>query len=231
MQDNKSVIILGSGRQGARLAMLLEAEEYNVTVIDKKTESFKRLEKFKGAKVLGNGIDVDVLKKAKIETAFAFAAVTNGDNTNLMTAQIAKEIFNVPRVVCRVYDPMRAGIYHDLGLYTVCSTTVGARMLRNIITSPKVLRQYQLGDGTAMFLEIKLPANSNNKPLRDLEIPGEFKISAIIRDHKPLIPDTNFILKENDQVFCVVKSDSLIKIKNMFEIDDYAVNFPVKGGY
>ena len=150
------VIILGCGRQGARLALLLEQENHNVTIIDKNMQAFKRLELFQGNRLLGNGIDIDILKLAGIERADAFAAVTNGDNTNLMAAQVAQKIFNVPKVVCRVYDPRRAGIYYDLGLQTVCATTVGARMLRNLVTSPTILRTYQLGDGTIMAVEIKI---------------------------------------------------------------------------
>lgn len=224
-------IILGSGRQGARLALLLEAEDFDVTVIDNNEESFKRLENFKGKKILGNGIDVDVLKSAGIKDTYAFAAVTNGDNTNLMAAQIAKTIFKVPKVVCRVYDPLRAGIYHDFGLYTVCSTTVGARMLRNVICSRKILRQYQIGDGTAIAIEAKLGKKIEGKKVKDLEIKGEFRISAVIREHVPYIPDENFALKELDQVFGVVKTGELGKIKALLEIEEYAINYPLKGGY
>ncbi|MBI2251277.1 MAG: NAD-binding protein [Armatimonadetes bacterium] len=225
------VVILGSGRQGARLALLLEAENYDVSIIDKISDSFKRLEHFKGEKILGNGIDIDTLKKAGIEKAYAFAAVTNGDNTNLMTAQIAKTIFKVPKVVCRVYDPRRAGIYHDLGLDTVCSTTVGARMLRNIISTPKILRQYQIGDGTALAIEIKLGKASEGKKIKEIEIKGEFRISAVIRDHIPYVPYPDFELKAGDQIFGVIKTEGLEISKKILEIEDYAVNYPLKGGY
>lgn len=225
------IIILGSGRQGARLAQLLEAEGNDVTVIDKNEEALKRLEEFNGKKILGNGIDIDTLNSAGIKTADAFAATTNGDNTNLMAAQIAKEIFNVPKVVCRVYDPMRAGIYHDLGLNTVCSTTVGARMLRNIICSKKILRQYQIGDGTAIAIEVKLGKKADGKKVKDIEIKDKFRLSAVIREHTPYVPDENFILKEADQIFGVVRTESLDKAKIIMEIEEYAINYPLKGGY
>lgn len=228
---SNKVVILGCGRQGARLAQLLEAEHYDVSVIDNKLDSFKRLENFKGERIYGNGIDIDILRKAGIEKAFAFAAVTNGDNTNLMTAQVAKYIFNVPGVVCRVYDPRRAGIYHDLGLDTVCSTTVGARMLRNVITSPKVLRFYQMGDGTALAIEIKIGESFEGKRLKDIEIPGEFRISSIIREHIPFVPEPDFIVKSGDQAFGVVKSASMDKLKKLFQLTEMAVNYPLKGGY
>lgn len=225
------VIILGSGRQGARLAQLLEAEKYEVVVIDKNPSAFNRLENFHGKLVLGSGIDEDIMVRAGIKDAYAFAAVTNGDNTNLMAAQIAKVIYKVPKVVCRVYDPRRSGIYHDLGLETVCATTVGARMLRNIVTSPKVLRQYQMGDGTAVAIELKMGEKINGKKIKDIEIPGKFRISAVIREYKPIIISEDFELKPEDQIFGVMTTENINQLKETFDIDEYAVNYPLKGGY
>ncbi len=232
------VIILGCGRQGARLAELMEAAHWDVSIVDRQPVSFNRLEEFKGARVVGNGIDIDVLKKAGIEGSNAFAAVTNGDNTNLMTAQVAKYIFKVPLVVCRVYDPRRSSIYHDLGLSTVCGTTVGARMLRNIITAPSVLRLWQLGDGAGMAVELKTGGNTDGKKIRDLEIPGEFRISAVVRDNEVSIPDEGFILKNGDQILGSLRvgpdeqpSSALERIKMMLGIEEDAVNYPLRGGY
>jgi len=223
------VIILGCSRQGARLAQLMEAEKYEVTVIDIDPSSFNRLENFKGRKIIGNGVDVEVLKRAGIEEVEAFAAVTNGDNRNLMAAQVAKEIFNVPKVVCRVYDPNRAFIYHELGLETVSATTVGARMIRNLLISPKVVRSYQLGEGTAYALEFKLGSKTAGKTIADIEIPGEFRIASIIRSQEVLIPLDDFVLQENDQIFGVVKIDSLEKVKDITGVHDFVDNFP-RGG-
>lgn len=232
------VIILGCGRQGARLAELMEADRWSVSIIDKSPASFNRLEDFRGIKILGNGIDIDVLRKAGIERVDAFAAVTNGDNTNLMTAQVAQYIFQVPKVVCRVYDPRRSSIYHDLGLSTVCATTVGARMFRNILTTPSVLRAYQMGSGTAMALEFKIGQSAHGKILSDVEIPGEFRVSAVVRDNEPIIPEAGFVLKSGDQLFGTVKlgpDDRLVsgleKVKKIFDISDTAINYPLKGGY
>jgi trk system potassium uptake protein len=223
------VIILGCSRQGARLAQLMEAERYEVTVIDIDPSAFNRLENFRGRKVIGNGVDVEVLKRAGIEEVEAFAAVTNGDNRNLMAAQIAKEIFNVPKVVCRVYDPNRAFIYHELGLETVSATTVGARMIRNLLISPKVVRSYQLGEGTAYALELKLGNQTAGKKISDIEMPGEFRISSVVRAQEVSIPDADFVLKENDQIFGVVKIDSLEKVKEITGVHEFVDNFP-RGG-
>jgi trk system potassium uptake protein TrkA len=121
---------------GARLAQLIEAEGHDVAIIDSHPEAFDRLpENFKGQTVLGTGIDVDVLKSAGIEKADAFAAVTNFDNTNIMACEVAKEIFGVKQVLARIYDPGREGMYHQLGLQTVCPTTLVSTAARNILLS------------------------------------------------------------------------------------------------
>src|SRR5438046_5190705 len=128
------VVILGCGRVGSRLAMLMDRDGHEVSIIDFNPDSFRRLpETYGGNTVLGTGIDVDVLRLAGIETADAFAAVTNGDNTNIMATQIAKEIFGVKQVLARIYDPGREDFYHDLGLETVCPTTLISTRVRDIL--------------------------------------------------------------------------------------------------
>jgi len=128
------VVIMGCGRSGAYLARKLVAEGHHVTVIDRTSASFKRLgPDFAGDLVVGTGIDEDVLRQAGIEQADAFVAVTNGDNTNVMAAQVAKEVFGVPRVVCRIYDPLREEIYRTLGLETICPTLWGVNRIREIL--------------------------------------------------------------------------------------------------
>ncbi|MBM3462627.1 MAG: TrkA family potassium uptake protein [Armatimonadetes bacterium] len=229
LQSNK-VIILGCGRQGARLAELLEAEQYEVAVIDRTASSFSRLHHFRGEKFVGNGVDEEILRRAGIKQAVAFAAVTNGDNTNLMTAQIARVIFEVPRVICRVYDPERASLYHDLGLETVSATTVGARMLRNMIIAPKILRQYQIGDGTAVALEFKLSSFTDGMSVEQLEIPGEFRIACIVRDQVPLVPPADYSAREGDHIFGAVMARSMALVKEKLQISELAVNFPSRGG-
>jgi trk system potassium uptake protein TrkA len=119
------IVILGCGRVGATLATQLEQAGHTVSVIDSRNDAFQRLSpKFKGNKIIGNGVDEEVLKRAGIETADAFAAVTNGDNRNIMASQIAKEIFHIKKVVCRIYDPLRENTFRELGLETICPTTV-----------------------------------------------------------------------------------------------------------
>jgi trk system potassium uptake protein TrkA len=125
------VLIMGCGRVGARLATVLDEEGHEVTVLDNDTYSFRRLPaSFGGTALFGNGIDEEALKKAGIEEADVFVALTQGDNRNVMSCQIAKHIFNVPRVMCRIYDPLREEMYSTLGLETISPTKVFAQLLK-----------------------------------------------------------------------------------------------------
>lgn len=130
------VLILGCGRVGARLASTLDCEGHDVRVIDERPEAFRRLAStFQGITIVGQGIDDDVLRKAGIEKADVFAAVTNDDNTNIMASQIAKVLHHVPKVITRIYDPIREETYQmlGLGLETVCPTALGAQMIEEML--------------------------------------------------------------------------------------------------
>jgi trk system potassium uptake protein TrkA len=128
------IIIMGCGRVGARLASLLDEDGHDVTVLDIDTYSFRRLpSSFGGTALFGNGIDQEALRKAGIEEADVFVAMTQGDNRNVMSCQIAKEVFSVPRVVCRIYDPLREEMYSALGLETLSPTKVFAQMFQEKI--------------------------------------------------------------------------------------------------
>jgi trk system potassium uptake protein TrkA len=130
------VVILGCGRTGAYLATLLVAEGHQVTIIDRNRLALNRLgPDFSGKVVIGIGIDEDVLRRAGIEQAEAFIAVTDGDNTNVMAAQVARNIFGVPRVICRIYDPLRVEIYRNLGLEIICPTLWGAMRIKEFLGS------------------------------------------------------------------------------------------------
>ncbi len=125
------ILIMGCGRAGARLAGLLDADGHQVSILDINSYSFRRLPSdFHGTALVGNGIDENTLKRASIEEADVFIALTQGDNRNIMASQIAKHIFNVPRVICRIYDPMRQELYSTLELETLSPTTIFADMLR-----------------------------------------------------------------------------------------------------
>ncbi len=128
------VVIMGCGRVGAELASMLDKEGHGVTVLDVKPDAFRRLpHDFGGQRHVGNGIDQDVLARIGVGEADAFVAVTQGDNRNVMATQMAKHLFGVERVVCRIYDPIREEIYHGLGLETISPTKVGARLLKEAL--------------------------------------------------------------------------------------------------
>lgn len=131
------IVIMGCGRVGAWLARMLDSEGYDVTVMDRDSYSFRRLNfpgevhEFGGRALVGNGIDQEALKKAGIEEADVFFALTQGDNRNIMASQIAKHIFNVPRVICRIYDPLRQELFSTLGIEAISPTLEFAGMLRD----------------------------------------------------------------------------------------------------
>ncbi len=128
------MVIMGCGRVGAQLAGLLDADGHEVTILDVDAYSFRRLPSdFKGTALLGNGIDEAVLRRAGIEEADVFVALTQGDNRNVMAAQIAKHIFNVPRVICRIYDPLRQELYDTLGIEAFSPTTIFAHLVKEKI--------------------------------------------------------------------------------------------------
>jgi trk system potassium uptake protein TrkA len=129
------VIIMGCGRVGARLAQQLVEAGHEVQVLDVNQGAFDRLGRdFAGYTMVGNGIDHDVLVKAGIERADAFAAVTQGDNRNIMASQIAKHVFRVPRVVTRIYDPIRTDTFRALGLDAISPTVIGAQVFYDMLT-------------------------------------------------------------------------------------------------
>ncbi len=128
------VLVMGCGRLGAHLAGLLDADGHQVTILDTDSYSFRRLPPdFHGTALVGNGVDEEALRKAGIQGIDMFVALSDGDNRNIMAAQIAKHIFDVPRVICRLYDPLRQEVFDTLGLETFSPTTIFAQMLRTRI--------------------------------------------------------------------------------------------------
>jgi trk system potassium uptake protein len=132
------VVIMGCGRVGSTLAANLDKSGHEVTILDLESAQFRRLPaEFGGRSLVGNGIDQDVLRRAGIEEADAFVAVTQGDNRNLMASQIAKHVFNVHRVICRMYDPVREEFYEGLGLTTISPTKVISGMIGDLLQQPE----------------------------------------------------------------------------------------------
>jgi trk system potassium uptake protein TrkA len=212
------VIIVGCGRVGSELAKLLSNEGHNVVVIDKNPASFERLGgTFNGLTRTGNGFDLELLKQVGIEKADAFCAVTNGDNTNLISAQVAKKIFKVTKVIARVYDPQRAHIYAALGLDIISGTILFAAMLRDKIIESR-FSSYLIETKDLGVIEIEVKNDLVSKTIQDINIAGEFLVVAIRRMQGVILPEAQTVLKAKDTLMAVVKVTSLERIKEKFHI-------------
>jgi len=212
------VIIVGCGRVGSELAKLLSTEGHNVVVIDKEQRSIERLGgAFNGLTLIGNGFDLALLKQAGVEKADAFCAVTNGDNTNLICAQVAKRIFKVPKVFARIYDPQRAHIYRALGLDIISGTILFAAMLRDKIIESR-FSSYLIETKELGIIELEVKNNLIGKTIQDINIPGDFLVVAIRRLDGVVIPELNTVLKPKDVLMAAVKVASLKKIKEKFHL-------------
>jgi len=214
------IIIAGCGRVGAELAKLLSGEGHDVVVIDKSQESFSRLgDTFNGLTMVGNGFDLALLKQVGIEKADAFCAVTNGDNTNLISAQVAKKIFRVPKVFARVYDPQRAHIYAALGLDIISGTMLFSSMLRDKIIESR-FSSYLIESKDLGVIEIEVKNDLVGKTIQDINIPGEFIVTAIKRMQGVIIPEPKTVLKNKDTLMGVVKVSSLREVREKFHLGE-----------
>lgn len=212
------VIIAGCGRVGSELAKLLSNEGHNVVVIDKAQSAFDRLGgTFNGLTMVGNGFDLELLKQVGIEKADAFCAVTNGDNTNLISAQVARKIFKVPKVIARVYDPARAHIYTALGLDIISGTTLFASMIRDKIIESR-FSSYLIETKDLGVIEIEVKDELVGKTIQDINMPGELLVGAVRRLSGVFIPEAGTPLKAKDILMGVVKVASLEKIKERFSL-------------
>jgi trk system potassium uptake protein len=129
------ILIMGCGRTGSQLASMLDSEGHQITILDTSDYSFHRLPaSFKGTAIVGDGTNEDTLKKAGIQEVDAFVAVTQGDNRNIMAAQIARHIFKVPKVIMRIYDPLRRELYNSLGIESFSPTVIFAQLLKDKLT-------------------------------------------------------------------------------------------------
>ncbi len=193
-------IIVGCGKIGSRLAQLLSSNEDNVVVLDRDLTKFEEIDKsFDGLTIEGDGTDQDVLEKAGIDKADVFIATTEDDNTNLMACQIAKQVFNVSKVIARVNDPQRASLFKELKIDAiVCPTTIAAAHLRNAVMYPNLITILTVNGGNIEISEIRVQDSASGKALKDLNLPKESTIVAIIRDRKTLIPSGDTIIQEGD---------------------------------
>jgi trk system potassium uptake protein len=211
-------VIVGCGRVGSALAKLLDSDGHEVIVVDENAAAFKRLgPKFKGHEVVGTGIDYDVLKRAGAATADGFIAVTNGDNRNIMAALIAQRMFKIKRIVARIYDPPRGQMYRELGVQTVCPTTVGAKMIRDVlIEAPWDSQSFDLGKLTS--LSAFVGAADAGKRVGEIEQSGRIRIAAVRRSTREvMVASSDLRLEQGDELSVVVAPEA---------ISDFAQRFP-----
>jgi trk system potassium uptake protein TrkA len=214
------IIIAGCGRVGSHAAGALSREGHSVIVIDRNPRSFRRLSKnFVGTTLTGLAFDKEILQKAGIEHADAFVAVTNGDNSNIVSARIAKEVFRVPIVVSRIYDPQRAEIYRRFGVVTFAPTVWGANKVIEMVTSARLGREYAFGNDEIEMLLVWAPGHLIGKPIAALNVPGEIQVAVIIRMGKPVLPVSGTRFEDKDQLHVLVHQSALGKFQKMMGLE------------
>jgi len=215
------VIIMGCGRVGVQLARLLVDEGHQVAVIDYDASALTHLEpNFKGQKIVGVGFDKDVLIKAGIEHADAFAAASSSDNANILAARIAHNIFHVPRVVARLFDPQRAEIYRRLGMLTISSTTWGAERIRELLTSAEIDPIHSFGSGEVSLVNIEVPAQLVGRMVKDLTVTSEIAVVAVTRQGAAFIPTLGSQFKDGDIIHVAILASALDRFKTLLGLSE-----------
>ncbi len=211
-----NVVVVGCGRVGSQLATMLSVEGHNVTVIDRNDASFRRLGgTFNGVTVVGLGFDEEVLEEAGLREADAFAAVTNLDNTNLMAAEVARKLFDVPHVVARLYNPSRERTYQQLDMDYVCGTTLVAEALVEKIHAGHGHHIFDVGD--VEIIEFKASTTIAGKRIVDIELDHKFRVAAVARGRSTFIPEADSVIEEGDIVMGAIKQDAWGKVARMME--------------
>jgi trk system potassium uptake protein TrkA len=207
-------VVVGCGRVGSELAMLLSREGHEVSVIDKNPRALQRLAMDWGGKgIVGYGFDRDALEEAGIAGADALAAVTNGDNSNILTARIARETYQVPNVVARIYDPRRAVIYRRLGIPTVATVTWTVDQVVRRLLPERTVTEWSAPGGEVVVVERALPAAWVGFRLDELELPGQARFAASARGGRALVPKAGALGQEGDVLYLAVAAASLPELE------------------
>lgn len=204
------VVVVGCGRVGSGLARSLEAAGHSVAVIDRRERAFRRLgEGFRGTTVVGVGFDRDRLAEAGIERAGALAAVTSGDNSNIVVARVARETYGVPRVVARIYDPRRAAIYTRLGIDTIATVQwASERILRRILPDTQAVEWIDPSARVAL-VERTAPAGLAGTTVAALEAAAPLRVVAVQRLGTSRLPVPDLVVQDGDVLFLAVDGDAL----------------------
>jgi trk system potassium uptake protein len=211
------IVIMGCGRVGSTLAHILEDRDNSIAVIDRDPEAFRRLgSSFKGARVTGVGFDRAVLIQAGIEHADAFAAVSSGDNSNVIAARVVRETFGVQRVAARIYDPRRAEVYERLGIPTVATVRWTAdQMLRKLLPDGGE-PLWRDPTGKIVLAEVDFAPHWIGEQVKALEANTQTRIAFVDRLGQAFVPDSGTVLQEGDVVHVVAREDDMDRIGAAF---------------
>lgn len=203
-------VIMGCGRVGVTVAESLESFGHSVAIIDFNPDSFRRLPpEFEGQRVTGMGFDRDSLRQAGIEDAYGFAAVSNGDNSNILSARVVRETFGVDNVVARIYDPRRAEVYQRLGITTVATVRWTADQILRRILPMGAASEYRDASGLVSLVEMDLHTRWIGHSVRRLESDTGARVAYLSRLGEGMLPSTDAVLQENDVVHMMVRTDEI----------------------
>jgi trk system potassium uptake protein TrkA len=214
------VIIMGCGRIGSQVSELMSMQGHDVTVIDHDANAIGRLgPHFKGRVIQGLGFDRNVLVEAGIERADAFVSASASDNANIIAARIARNIFRVPRVVARLYDPLRAEIYQRLGLTTISSTNWGAERIYQILSHTDLDVIYTFGRGEVSLVVVEAPSQLIGKNVAQLSVAGEITVVSITRNDQAFIPVYGTEFQAGDLIHLSVISSAMDRLEEMLGLE------------
>ncbi|HVB91007.1 MAG TPA: NAD-binding protein [Acidimicrobiales bacterium] len=202
------VIVVGCGRVGSGLAISLSAEGHTVAVMDKSAKAFRRLKDWDGPRIVGSGFDRDDLERAGAVGAGALAAVTSGDNTNILTVRIARENYLIPNVAARIYDPRRAEIYQRLGIPTVATVTWTIDQVRRRLLPDEDAGDWSDPSGQLTMIDRSLPDQWAGRKLSELEEPGRLSVVAVTRAGVPRLDGRQLVGQEGDVLHLAVMSEA-----------------------
>ena len=208
------VVILGCGRVGSLLADRLDEAGHAVAIVDQDPQAFRRLGgRFSGTTVKGIGFDRETLEKAGIERAHAFAAVSSGDNTNILAARVARETYGVEHVVARIYDPRRAEVYQRLGIPTVATVSWTAGQIMRRLLPQDGLEEFRDASGAVALVEMPAHATWYGHAVTDIEGLAGARVAYISRLGTGMIPDANTVLQDGDLVHVLAATGDLDRIQ------------------
>ena len=212
------LVIVGCGRVGSGLANSLSSEGHDVVVIDKSKRAFRRLDDgFPGQRIVGSGFDKDALTTAGASQADALAAVTSGDNSNILCARIARENYGIANVVARIYDPRRAEIYQRLGIPTVATVTWTIDQVRRWLLPDEDKASWIDATGTLQVIERPLPAIWAGRPLAGLTVPGRFTLISVTRGGSARLDCNELVGQDSDMLQFAVSTSAADELDELLE--------------